>query len=231
MSAEMLDRAAERLASVVLADHTRPELHDCVIELARGALGPASLVTITLVDDHGRPVTAAHTDRLAAELDQRQYDEKDGPCLDAIDQAAPVVVADLATVGRWPRFTAAALDQAVRAVVSVPLTASGPPFGSLNLYAREVDVFAEVDEISRFAAVAAVALRNAEDFWAAREQADGLRIAMESRAVIEQAKGKLMAGSDCTPDEAFQMLVRASQREQIKLREVARRIVEGRQHH
>jgi AmiR/NasT family two-component response regulator len=72
-----------------------------------------------------------------------------------------------------------------------------------------------------------VVLANARAYWAAFELAEGLRQAMDSRAVIEQAKGKLMAQTGRTPDEAFAMLVSASQRENVKLRDVARRIVEG----
>jgi AmiR/NasT family two-component response regulator len=61
-----------------------------------------------------------------------------------------------------------------------------------------------------------------------RGLAEGLGEAMKSRAVIEQAKGMLMAAQGCDEDTAFDLLVKASQRENVKLRDVARRIVERR---
>ena len=110
----------------------------------------------------------------------------------------------------------------------MPLAAAGDSFGALNLYAAEPRAFTDghEEDAALFATQASVVLANARAYWAAADLADGLRQAMASRAVIEQAKGKLMASSDATPEEAFAMLVSASQRENVKLRDVARRIVE-----
>lgn len=72
-----------------------------------------------------------------------------------------------------------------------------------------------------------VVLANARAYWQAFDLAQGLGQALESRASIEQAKGKIMATNGCGPDEAFAFLVRASQRENVKLRDIARRIVEA----
>ncbi len=72
---------------------------------------------------------------------------------------------------------------------------------------------------------AAVALANAQAYWDAYQLGVDLRTAMQSRAVIEQAKGMLMATQRCSADEAFQILVRASQRENRKLREMADELV------
>jgi len=71
-----------------------------------------------------------------------------------------------------------------------------------------------------------VVLANARAFWAASDLAAGLETAMSNRAVIEQAKGMLMAAERCTADEAVAKLVEASQRDNVKLREVARHIVD-----
>jgi AmiR/NasT family two-component response regulator len=101
------------------------------------------------------------------------------------------------------------------------------PLGALNLYAREVGVFnAHHQTVAQlFASHAAVVLANAEAYREADELSRHLTDAMESRASIEQAKGILMAAQRCSPDEAFALLVAASQRENLKLREIARRIV------
>jgi AmiR/NasT family two-component response regulator len=76
-----------------------------------------------------------------------------------------------------------------------------------------------------FAAQAAIALANAQAYWDARELGFRLGEAMKSRAVIEQAKGMLMMTQRCDEDEAFELLVRASQRENVKVREIAKRII------
>jgi AmiR/NasT family two-component response regulator len=73
---------------------------------------------------------------------------------------------------------------------------------------------------------AAIVVANAQAFWGAKHESEHLQRAMESRAVIEQAKGILMAQSGVTPDDAFQLLVRASQRENRKLRMIAIEVVE-----
>ena len=69
-------------------------------------------------------------------------------------------------------------------------------------------------------------LANAQAYWDAHLLSTGLAEAMRSRAVIEQAKGILMAAEGIDEDEAFDILTRASQRENVKLRDVALRIVD-----
>ena len=112
--------------------------------------------------------------------------------------------------------------------LSAPLEASGVQLGTITLYARHPGAFTEVDAtvVPAVAAQAAVVLANARAYWDLHEVASGLQAAMQSRAVIEQAKGKIMAIEGCTPDEAFTLLARASQRDNVKLRELARRIVQ-----
>jgi hypothetical protein len=103
--------------------------------------------------------------------------------------------------------------------------------GAMNLYAPMPDAFGDEDEsIGRdLAAAGSAVLGNVSAYWTAFELSQHLNEAMKSRAVIEQAKGILMAGAPgITADGAFDMLRRASQRENVKLREIAARIVEGR---
>ena len=112
--------------------------------------------------------------------------------------------------------------------LSVPLTGARDPLGTLTLHARSADPFSEADvgAAERFARQAGVVLANARAYWELHEVASGLQAAMQSRAVIEQAKGTIMATEHCTADEAFALLARTSQRENVKLREVARRVLE-----
>ena len=119
----------------------------------------------------------------------------------------------------------------IRSTLSVPLDASGDGtevLGALNLYSELPDAF-DADAVAateRLAQQAAIVIANAQAFWGAQQQAEQLQEALQSRAVIEQAKGVLMARSGVTPEGAFRLLVLASQRENRKVRLIATEIVE-----
>ena len=176
----------------------------------------------------GRPYTVVSTDDLAQEVDTAQYESGNGPCLDDGRNGEPYVISDLNADLRWPEFAVVAMQQGIRSSLSLPLAVRGEPIGALNLYSRDRDGFADAMEVGQlFAWQAAVAIANAELYDSTRKLAAQLQEALDSRAVIEQAKGVLMAGQGCTPKEAFELLRQASQRENVKLRDIANRIVAG----
>ena len=111
--------------------------------------------------------------------------------------------------------------------MSIPLLARHEGVGALNFYSRASAGFSDDDvEVGlQFAAHAAIVLANAQAYWDAHQLSEDLLQAMKSRAAIEQAKGILMGAQRCNADDAFQILVRASQRENRKLREIADEIV------
>ena len=129
---------------------------------------------------------------------------------------------------RWPAFGAAALARGVGSSMSMPLDLSGESVGGLNVYGREPGAFSEQDELlaKGFAVQASVVISNAQAYWAASELTRNLTVAMESRAVIEQAKGILIARHGLGDDEAFDRLRQQSQTENRKLRDVATEIVD-----
>jgi GAF domain-containing protein len=151
--------------------------------------------------------------------------------LEAFRSQQLVRVDDLTTDGRWPEFAAAALDRGVRSSLSSPLIVAGEGIGALNVYASGPGHFGEHDEdnASLFAAQAAVALANAQAYWDQASLAENLAKAMESRAVIEQAKGVIMATTGTGADQAFDLLRQQSQAENRKLRELAAEIVDRQQ--
>jgi ANTAR domain/GAF domain len=121
-------------------------------------------------------------------------------------------------------------ERAARGVMSslcLPLVARGAAIGAINCYSRDAAAFSAGDERigSELAAAAAVTVANAQAYWAASDRSERMGRAMQSRASIEQAKGILIAEQHCDPDQAFEMLVRASQRENRKLRDIADQIV------
>lgn len=123
----------------------------------------------------------------------------------------------------WPPFSEAAGAHGIRSTLTPPLVANREPMGALNLYSGRLACFADGAEGADrlFAAQAAVLLSNSQSYWDAFDLSQDFNEAMKSRAVIEQAKGILMAGGGRSADDAFQLLVRASQRENRKLREIA----------
>ncbi|HVE27798.1 MAG TPA: GAF and ANTAR domain-containing protein, partial [Sporichthya sp.] len=166
------------------------------------------------------------------EIDEAQYREGRGPCLDAWRDNAVFRVPRVEDCeDKYPAFTAACQQHGVRSTLSLPMRSGEMALGAVNLYARAPEAFSDDDEaLGRDLAVAGAAvLVNVSAYWSAFDLSAQLSQALDSRAVIEQAKGMLMAGTPgLTPDQAFDMLRSASQRENVKLRDIAKRIVERR---
>jgi GAF domain-containing protein len=200
-----------------------------ITEITLEALPSAEIAGITMLDDDERPITALFSDKRSPEIDAAQYDSGRGPCLDASREGRLVRLNDFdSAAARYPEFIAAARAHGVLSTLSLPLIAAERGIGALNLYSHQADGFSDADQDlgMALAASAAVVLANVSAYWTAFELGQNLSQAMETRGVIEQAKGMLMAQSPTmTADDAFDVLRKASQRENVKLREIAARIV------
>lgn len=230
MPADGVNGAVGAVAQFLVADVPLGETLHRIALLARDAIPPAVSVGVTLLDERQRPTTAVATDDLAPAVDAGQYEEGDGPCLQAYRAREIVRVDDTRAVAdRWPHFSRDAVDHGVLSTLGFPLLAGDDAFGALNFYARVAQAFgpARQREASLFVTQASVVLANACAYWEAFDLASGLKAAMRKRAVIEQAKGKIMAVNKCNADEAFAILVKASQRENVKLRDIALRLVDN----
>jgi GAF domain-containing protein len=231
LEAEGVDGAVRALSQFLVTELTVGETLHRIATLARDSIAPARACGLTLLNDRVETVTSVYTDDLSPDVDEAQYREGDGPCLTAFRSGAVVRVEDTAAaVDRWPAFSRAAVELGVGSTLSFPLHAGGERFGALNLYAAPRGAFTERHELdgSFFSTQAAIVLANVRAYWGAVDLASGLQQAMLSRADIEQAKGKIMAAEGCSSDAAFQILVHASQRENVKVRVLARRVLEGR---
>ena len=199
-----------------------------VAVLARDGIPSVDYVALTAMRK-GKPETTAATDDVVAQIDQAQYDVDAGPCLDAFRHGRVFRIDEtLDDDLPWPEFRAAAVLNGVHSTLSLPLAANGDTIGALNLYSRRPGTFPEgiESQVERFTEPAAVLLLNAYMLWDARRLADNLETALETKAVIEQAKGMLMAQQGIDADTAFDVLRRASQRENVKLRDIAQRLVD-----
>jgi len=216
--------ALERLGRLSLRQLSMESLLQTVADLATTVIPGNTEASVTLLvkDD---PSTVVSTGQFAVELDETQYERGHGPCLHAARTGELVAIADTRTETRWPDYARRAAEHGNLSSLSVPLSIDTDELisGALNIYAREPDAF---DEGSRSAAAAfgpyaAVAAGNLHAYQSARNMADNLQAALESRAVIDQAKGVLVERYKLTPDQAFQMLARASMHANRKLRDVA----------
>ncbi|MDP9070733.1 MAG: GAF and ANTAR domain-containing protein [Actinomycetota bacterium] len=219
--AELAETFAEIARDLLSADSVEGTLQR-IVDRAVETIEGCDHAGVSLVQPKGISTPAA-SDEVPPGVDAIQYETDEGPCIDAIKEHEVFRAPDLLEEEeRWPKFASrVTAETGVRSMLSFRLFDEAHTLGALNLYSKEVGAFDDAAQAigAVFAAHAAVALSSAQ-----REE--HLEKALESRDVIGQAKGILMARQDVTSDEAFDMLRRASQRLNVKLREVATQLVE-----
>lgn len=215
------------LLGVRLAERSLEDVLTRYIEIAKRALPGVDEVSITLIRGE-KPFTATYTGDLALAADELQYERGYGPCIDAGLSGTLISVADMRLETRWPGYAAAVVAQGVASSMSVPLPVQTDLIGALNCYSRSPGALDEAVEPGvEVASHVAVAVANAVTHSESARFADEMQAAMASRAVIEQAKGAIMAQNRCSPDQAFAILRQASMGRNVKLRDLAMRMVEG----
>jgi GAF domain-containing protein len=219
-------QALSALGGVVLAaDSLDTALRD-ICRIATAAVPAADGASLTTYDK-GRPAATADGE-WAHTLDELQWTEHEGPCLDAVRIGNIFRVRDFTQESRWPSYAERAVERGARSMISVPTLSEGRIIGALNVYAKEPDAFTpeSVSVLEIVAAHAGLASQVSSAFFAHKELGEQLAEAMRSRAVIEQAKGVLMAVRRLDADAAFDELVRLSQAANRKLRDVAQTVVQ-----
>lgn len=181
-------------------------------------------VTVVLED---RPRTAAYTTAGTLEIDAVQYAVGDGPCLDAFRNGRENLVDLRGGERRWPAFMDGCDPGDVQTLLAMPLESGERRFGALNLYGHARNAFdhTELVVVRMAAQRAGDAISAAVDLAGARAVAGQMEQAMASRAVIEQAKGVIMARHGVDEMVAFELLRRQSQEQNLKLRVLASRLV------
>jgi hypothetical protein len=171
-------------------------------------------VSVRTGDDVIQTLTAST--ELAIEIDQLQYELREGPCYDVISGTHSTVVTFMDDDGRWPRFAPRAAELGVGSMMSFELTERPGLRSALNLYSRQGGgIEADAVNIAElFAAHAATTLELVD-------RIEQLESGLRTRTVIGEAVGITMERYDITHDRAFQFLVRLSQNTNIKLRDIA----------
>ena len=217
-------KVLERLGRLSLTDLSMDDLLQQIAELSSSVMPGQPEASVTVIV-RGKASTVASSGDLADRLDERQYEQDAGPCLRAARTGEMTEIADARTETRWPDYARRAVEHGCLSSLSIPLVIdeSGQVSGALNVYAREPDAFdgASREAAIAFASYAAVAAGNLHAFRSAQDTVENLRVALASRAVIDQAKGILMERHKLSADEAFQMLAQASMTSNVKVRDVA----------
>ena len=218
--------ALERLGAMSLRDQSMQSVLQTVSDLAKSVL-PGDPETSICLLANDRALTPVFTGELALQLDETQFEKGYGPCLHAARSGELTEIRDTRTEGRWPEYAQVAAAHGNLSSLSVPLPIADSVSGALNIYARVVDAFDEEARwvATRFAPYAGAAVGNAHAYQSAREMADNLQVALESRAVIDQAKGILMERFRLSADQAFQALAQVSMRTNTKVKDVAEKLV------
>lgn len=164
---------------------------------------------------------------VASARDVRPSLLESGPVVEAMAFREPRRLDDTATDQRWPAFAAQISEQGYRSCLALPLGTLSDPSAVLALYSTKPDQFAEAsfDLVLLFAMNAGVAFDNAALYHDSRKLIDQLRFALRTRALIGNAQGLLMHRNGYDTESAFRALRTASQHNNIKLRDIATRLV------
>jgi transcriptional regulator with GAF, ATPase, and Fis domain len=225
----LLARALVEMADTLVADFDVVELltrlaDSCVEVLDVGAAG------LMLAGPDGELRVMASSSEAMRVLELFEVQTKEGPCLDCYHSGAPVMEADLAVIGtRWPHFAAEALAAGFRSVQALPMRLRGTVIGALNLFGanpaemRKVDI----DSAQALADVATIAILQQRKSHQAQSMNEQLQHALNSRVVIEQAKGMVAQRESLNMQAAFSALRTYARNHNLRLVDVARAVVDG----
>ncbi|MFH9760164.1 GAF and ANTAR domain-containing protein [Streptomyces anulatus] len=217
----------------------RPDLVSLLLEtdtldgflqaLARSALdlSPTADGCGVTLERQNRPLTVASAGTSAPLLDEAQYGQDDGPCLQALREGHEVSVSDMREENRWNGYPAFAVAAGTQSSLSLPIAARSHTAGALNLYSPKENGFADADlnSLRALAAQATGAVALAQRLSDTQTFTADLEAALRSRTVIDQAAGIVMNQRRCTSEEAFRTLRTASQHRNVKLRDLCAQLV------
>ncbi len=219
--------AFQEMASQVHASEDYEDTFGRITRTAASSITGCDAASISTIEA-GTPVTHGSTGDLATRGDQIQYEENEGPCLDAAMRERWVYTPNIAASARWPHSSLRlAGELGVQTMMSCRLALDAAPnqtLGGINMYSRTPNAFTDEDQMLALllSSLGAVVVD------ASRQQAH-LRKAIESRQLIGEAVGILRSQGGISRERAFDMLSKASQRMNVKLRDLAQQIADGSQ--
>ena len=227
--------AAERLATIfVEVADTLVEDFDLIEFLhllsdRAVSLVDAAAVGLMLADQRGRLEFMAGSDENVRMVELFQVQNQEGPCLDAFRTGEAVVNVDLgAAAGRWPRFAPRAAAAGFRSVHAFPLRLRDQVIGALNVFGHDAGELepSSVPIMQALADVATIGLLQEREIRRGEQLTEQLQGALNSRIVIEQAKGAVAQAQGVSVDEAFDAMRAYARTNNRRLGDVAHMVVE-----
>jgi hypothetical protein len=220
MDSAALDFAMRAIAVSMGQPFDRGEALDRIVRAARETVPGADQASITMLHRDGTLETLTATSTVIYRVDQLQYELREGPCYDAVTNGPVTYSTDLANDASWPNYGPKAAAAGLASQMAIRLEDTRKTVAGLNLYSYRLRAFPDGADVAQlFASHAAVALGYAR-------QVIGLSHAVETRTVIGTAIGLTMERYGLTNDRAFEFLIRLSQTSNVKLRDMAARIVD-----
>jgi transcriptional regulator with GAF, ATPase, and Fis domain len=227
MDADLLSDTFVELADTMVADFDVIDFLHLLTDRSVVLLS-ASAAGVMLADPRGELRVAAASNEAAGLLDLFQLQNDQGPCLDCYRTGRPVTATDLtAPDQQWPRFAAAATQYGFRTVEALPMRLRDQVIGALNLFRVAPGPFEQADLRlgQALADVATIGLLHERNVRRSETVVEQLQAALNSRVVIEQAKGKLAERLSIDTDQAFGILRDYARNSNQRLTAVARNFV------
>lgn len=226
---EQLASAFAGLADSLVADYDVVELAQQLIDSSM-ALLPIAAAGLVLGDLHGEMRVFASSSEHTRLLELLQVEANVGPCLQACRTGKPILVDDLRVdPQRWPAFAQRAVEYGYRSVCALPMRLRDERIGALNLFRAEVGALTPADVAigQALADVATIGILHHRIVDRAEVVNQQLQTALNTRIVIEQAKGVLAERGAVDMDEAFALLRAYARKTQQRLPDLARAVVHG----
>lgn len=218
----------KELSNILISEEDVTSTINKIAQMAVQTIEPCDLAGVSLVINRDKVDSVGATDPLGAEIDKLQHEIGEGPCLTSIEKHATFKIDDFYEEKRWPKFSAEVADRGIRSGVSFVLEVSEESLAALNLYSKNPKAFGDQDiEFgSILASQAAVTLSNAQTHESDQRLVHQLEQSMQTRTIIGQAVGILMARGNMSREQAFDVLKRVSQRMNVKVNKLAQRVVD-----
>ena len=229
MDTDLLSDTFVELADTMVADFDVIDFLHLLTDRSVALLA-ASAAGVMLADPRGELRVAAASSEEAGLLELFQLQNDQGPCLECFRTGRPVTATGLASAAqRWPRFAQAAMQAGFASVEALPMRLRDQVIGALNLFRAEPDPLDPADlRIGQaLADVATIGLLHERNVRRRETVAEQLQAALNSRVIIEQAKGKLAERLGLDMDHAFTMLREYARNTNQRLTDVARVFVDG----
>jgi GAF domain-containing protein len=217
------------LADTLVDDYDVVDLLDRLVAACVDVLG-ATASGLLLTDPRGNLAVVASSSEESRLLEIFQLQTNEGPCLDCVRSGSPITCPDLsAEEKRWPVFVPAALAAGFLSVVAVPLRLRTQTIGGLNLFQRRAEPLTEDDQrvAQALADVATIGILQQRSAQRSSQLSEQLQLALNSRVVVEQAKGVLAERQGIDMDAAFGILRKYARDNNLKLGDVAGAIIHG----